>query len=443
MYGSRQREGGQSIPGARGKVLTGGFLRQPPAATLRVSSSRVASIDAARGSAMLFVCLAHFTNSYFFQNGQERIGGELVAIGMLASPTFVMVSGLVAGFLAVTQRSSFPQFRRKLLDRGLFLLLAGHFVLALSGFGTGTGFVQAYRVEYITDAIGFAILVGPWLVATLAARSRLLLAATIFAFDWGAILLWAPSDGVAALAKQYLLGSVNRGLWEDTAGGFALIPWFAVYLVGTVIGDRVGGYYASKRPRLAHLLLARAGIASVTCALGFRIGSALLRRTAPLFAQAHPTLLHFLSFHQKFPPGPVYLCLFGGAGLLLVAAVLDAGHIVAPWLMNELRELGQASFPVYVVQFYVYGVVLHALRLPYTPFWPLIFLFTLALLVLVATAWNSKEGNRFLSIGIEALLNRAARRRGDISDTAIAIEVVTTKDTGRLVGGVQRSLLRR
>ena len=130
--------------------------------------------------------------------------------------------------------------------------------------------------------------------------------------------------------------------------------------------------------------------------------------------------------------------------MLLVAAVLEAGHIgIAPWLMNELRQLGQASFFVYVVQFYVYGVVLHALRLPYTAFWPLIFLFTIAMLTLVAAAWNWKEGNRFLTIGIGALLNRAVRRRQDIPDRPVAVEALPSEDTARLFAGWRRPLLRR
>lgn len=406
------------------------ILKTPAAIRLRDSPSRVASIDAARGSAMLFVCLAHFTNSYFFQNGQEWIGDKLVAIGMLASPTFVIVSGLVAGFLAVTRSSTFPDFRRKLVDRGLFLLLAGHLILAVSG----AGFVHSYEVEYITDAIGFAILFGPWLVTTLAGRSRLMLAATIFAFDWCAILFWVPSNVIPALAKQYLVGAVGRGGWEDTAGGFALIPWFAVYVVGTVIGERVGSYYAERRPRAAHQFLATVGIASVTCALSVRIASAFLTRSGPLFAQAHPNLLRFLSVYQKFPPGPIYLCFFGGAGMLMVAAVLEAEHSgIAPWLVNQLRQLGQASFFVYVIQFYVYGIVLHALRLPYTPFWPLIFLFTVALLVLVAIPWNWKEGNRFLTVGIGALFDRADRRRRARHDRPIVADALPPGATARLI----------
>jgi uncharacterized membrane protein len=416
-------------------------VRTPAVTNHRHSSSRVASIDAARGSAMLFVCLAHFTNSYFFLNGQERIGDHLVAIGMLASPTFVIVSGLVAGFLAVTRRSSFSDFRRKLIDRGLFLLLAGHVILAVSG----ARFVRGYKVEYITDAIGFAILIGPWLVTKLAARSRVLLAVTIFAFDWCAILFWAPSGGITALAKQYLVGSVDGGRWQDSAGGFALIPWFAVYVLGTVIGERVGSYYAGKRPGAAHQFLAKVGIASVMCAIAIRIGSAFLSRPAALFTQAHPTLLHFLSVYQKFPPGPIYLCFFGGAGMLLVATVLDAEHRgFAPWLLNQLAQLGQASFFVYVIQYYVYGVVLHALRLPYTPFWPLIFLFTIAQLALVAAAWNWKEGNRFLTVGLGALLDRADRRRRDIRERPFPVDVDAgpPEGTARLVAGGRRPLLR-
>jgi uncharacterized membrane protein len=367
-------------------------------------SSRVASIDAARGTAMLFVCLAHFTNSYFFLNGREDIGGNLVAIGMVASPTFVAVSGLVAGFLAVTRGSSFAHLRRKLIDRGLFLILAGHLVLALTGLVTGKGFIRAYRVEYITDAIGFAILIGPWLVATVSGRSRLLLAAMLFVLDWCVILFWAPSEGIPALLKQYLFGVVSPGKWELTAGGFPALPWTAVYLVGTLIGERVGSYYIGNRQANAHLLLAKLGMLSVLSTLGIKTGLVFLKRSAPLFAQAHPTLTHLLSFYQKFPPGPVYLCFFGGVGMLLVAGILEVGRRGAqPFLMNQLRQIGLASFFVYIVQFYVYGVVERSLRLPYTPFWPLIFLSSLVLFDIVANVWNPVVVNRFLSVGIESL----------------------------------------
>ncbi|MDP9278708.1 MAG: hypothetical protein M3P00_04745, partial [Gemmatimonadota bacterium] len=95
------------------------------------------------------------------------------------------------------------------------------------------------------------------------------------------------------------------------------------------------------------------------------------------------------------------------------------------------------SFFVYVVQYYVYGVVLHELRLPYTPFWPLIFLFTIAQLALVAAAWNWKEGNRFLTVGLGALLDRADRRRRDIRERSFPVDVDARppEDPARLVAG--------
>jgi hypothetical protein len=270
-------------------------------------------------------------------------------------------------------------------------------------------------------------LFGPLLDATLPGRSRLLLAATIFALDWCAILFWAPSEGIPTLAKQYLVGAVNPGLWGDTAGGFAPVPWFVVYLVGTVIGERVGTYYVSKNQRAAHLLLAKIGIVGIGCTLGVKIGLVLARRSVPLFLEAHPTLVHVLSFYQKFPPGPVYLCFFGGAGMLLVAGVLEAERRrMQRLLLNQLRQIGLASFFVYIVQYYVYVVVLRALRLPYTPFWPLIFLLSIILLAMVATAWNLRAGNRYLTVGLGPLVERSVYRRRERLDKQIAIEAPTT-----------------
>src|SRR4051812_29296256 len=236
------------------------------------TSSRVASIDAARGTAMLFVCLSHFTNSYFFLNGREDLGTNLVAIGMVASPTFVTVSGLVAGFLAVSRRNSFGSLRAKLVDRGLFLLVVGHLLLAFAGFVSGSTFAHAYSVEYITDAIAVAIMVGPTLVATLAGRSRLVLAVAIYVLNWIAVLYWSPGEGFPAFISRYFVGAVNGGAWGVTSGGFAILPWFAVYLGGTVIGERVGQFYAASLRSAGHIFLAKLGFAVGGVALSVKVG---------------------------------------------------------------------------------------------------------------------------------------------------------------------------
>ncbi|HJP60400.1 MAG TPA: hypothetical protein VJ865_10385, partial [Gemmatimonadaceae bacterium] len=142
-----------------------------------------------------------------------------------------------------------------------------------------------------------------------------------------------------------------------------------------------------------------------------------------------------LSSYQKYPPGLTYVCFYAGAGLLLVAAVLEAARRgMQRSLLNQLRQIGQASFFSYVIQFHVYNVLLPRLQLPYTQAWPLLFLLSLALLAVAAAAWNSVEGNRFLSVGIGPLLERRARLRRAKRSTPIIVSVaggaqITTEST--------------
>ena len=401
----------ESPAGSEGVTLNRD-LTKPRGSKSSHSTPRLASLDAARGAAMLFVCMAHFAYSYLFMSGAGEAGADLASVGMLASPTFVAVSGMVTGLILVTSRISFPHFRRKLVDRGVFLLLIGHTVLAFMGVLSGTGFARQYKVGYITDAIAIAIIVGPWLAFKLKQRSRLLLAAAIFAVDWYAILFWSRNPGTATLAKHYLIGLLNPADVGVDFQAFPVIPWIAVYLVGTVIGERLGTFYLDENQQRGHRFLAKIGLVSFSIGATVKLGLMLLRHFVPDFAQVHPSLMALLSSYQKFPPGPIYICLYAGAGLLLVAAILEAGrrgtHTVA---LNLLRQIGQASFFSYIAEFYLYGVLFRRLRLPYTPFWPILFFFSLAVVLAAAAAWNSIEGNRFLTVGIAPFLERTARKR--------------------------------
>jgi uncharacterized membrane protein len=384
----------------------------------------LASIDAARGAAMIFVCLSHFANNYHFATGARQEGIYLFTIGLVASPTFVIVSGIVAGFMSVARKVSFARFRRKLLDRGVFLLLVGHAVLASTGALAGKGFSYAYRIGYITDAIAIAILIGPWLVAALHPKSRLLLAAGIFGLDWCAIMFWHQNAGIYTLAKHYLIGVVDPVAAGVTFPAFPVIPWFAVYLVGTVIGERVGASYARGDRREGERLLARIGMASFVFGSGAKLGLILIKRFAPHVAQGHPSLMPLLSSYQKYPPGPTYLLFYTGAGLMIVAGVLGAERQgMLSLLLNLLREIGQASLFSYVVEFHLYAVLLPMLRLHYSPFWPLLFGLSVLLLAAAAAAWNSIEGNRFLTVGIAPLLERNALRRRNGRDNEVTVDV--------------------
>ena len=309
----------------------------------------------------------------------------------------------------MTRSSSFAQLRQKLIDRGLFLLIVGHTILAISHVFAGAGFVAGFKIGYVTDVVGFAVVLGPWLVDAMRPKPRIVLALCIFGLSWLAVFLWHPA-GFGATTKQYLIGIPN--LSDATRGDFPLLPWFGVYLLGTVLGQMLGGYYAQKREQAGHLMLAAIGAVSFGAGILAKLGLHVFRGAFPAFEQAHPLLVFSVSTYQKFPPGPVYVIFFGGAGMLLVAGILEAGRRgFMPFVLNRLRQIGLASLFIYVLQYYVYVVVLRALRLPYSPFWPLLFLFTIFLLERAAALWNSAEGNRYLTVGLGAFLRWIKHRK--------------------------------
>src|SRR5947209_17006849 len=80
-------------------------------------SARVSSIDAARGAAMFFVCLSHFAGAYLWKHG-IRGADFLATVSMIASPSFVLISGMTLGFLGALNPQSLPHLRVRLLDRG-------------------------------------------------------------------------------------------------------------------------------------------------------------------------------------------------------------------------------------------------------------------------------------------------------------------------------------
>src|SRR5262249_1592055 len=151
--------------------------------------------------------------------------GQLAGfISMIASPSFIVVSGVVVGYLHRANPSGMPSLRRKLIDRGLFLLLIGHFLLAYPYY------VQDHdpsdlRFERITDAIAVLIVIGPSLVMWTSARARVPIGVALLGLSWSVSSLWTPSNPVVLLFTRYAFG-----LSDDTlVTGFPFMPWLGVY----------------------------------------------------------------------------------------------------------------------------------------------------------------------------------------------------------------------
>src|SRR5688500_6240422 len=111
---------------------------------------RLRFLDAARGVTMFFVFLSHFALLYFSAPEQQVWRNGMIRVGMIATPTFLILSGMVLGVQYHAARGAFARIQARFIDRGLFLLVVGHAAI----------FLALVRVEhwvfvlYSTDVIG-------------------------------------------------------------------------------------------------------------------------------------------------------------------------------------------------------------------------------------------------------------------------------------------------
>ncbi|HEX4470247.1 MAG TPA: hypothetical protein VH080_11960, partial [Gemmatimonadaceae bacterium] len=194
----------------------------------------------------------------------------------------------------------------------------------------------------------------------------------------------------------YLFGVPN----ETQNWGFSFVPWLGVYLLATVLGERLGDEARSKS-RTARNMLRHIGVASALVGASITIARHVVRALVPAIEADHSVVFGFLAVSRKFPPGPVYLLLFGGTGLILISKVFALARDGAwPALMRPLGAIGRASFFIFILQAYVYVLAVPAIGLPHPALWPVYYLASLLVFVLAATIWNSFEGNRYLTVGL-------------------------------------------
>ena len=205
------------------------------------SSDRLIAIDAARGTAMLFACLQHFGEVKFGQPEAEQLLTAVRHVGMIAAPTFLLISGMMLGLLYQTHSTSFDNIRLKLIDRALFLVIVGHLLTIVAHIPFAGGLQAALRWGFVTDTIGFCIVAGCLLITHLRLRMRAIAAVLIYAVSLVAIFAWEPHGWFAEFAKETLFGRFMAPV-RVYADNFPLLPWFSLYLVGTCLGEQLGYY---------------------------------------------------------------------------------------------------------------------------------------------------------------------------------------------------------
>ncbi|OLC09981.1 MAG: hypothetical protein AUH41_03950 [Gemmatimonadetes bacterium 13_1_40CM_66_11] len=156
---------------------------------------------------MVLVCVSHFAGVYLVATGAPRQAVWLATIGMMATPTFIVVSGLLIGYLSDAYRLHLDSYRTKLRDRGLFLLIIGHLWLALTDSLRAGGVTMGLKRGYITDVIGVALLVMVPLARQTPWRMRIKAGLGLALLSSLAALAWHPAGKWMGTLEETLPGS--------------------------------------------------------------------------------------------------------------------------------------------------------------------------------------------------------------------------------------------
>ena len=357
---------------------------------------------------MFFVCFAHFGSGYFASIGEAGRQTLTDHIGMVASPTFMLISGMMLGMLASARLPAhFAPVREKLIDRGLFLLLIAHPVILVAHLSFDMGRLAWLRWGFITDAIGIALIVGPAIVTWLSARARLMLATAMYAASWWLIIAWLPESLSLRFLKDTFVGPMAR---STRLFNFPVLPWLAVYIAGSSLGEMLQRRREAGARSAIRLLLAT-GSTMLMCAaaLHLLLPHSVSEEWSPT-GDIFDRVADLASIFQKLPPVPMYLLAFGGIGLLITAgAIWVNARGIAPRALAAMALIGKSSLFVFVFQYYLYFVLLRALHLPSIRWWPAYYATSMLLVYVASRLWMRYNLNRYLTVGYPWVAARRAR----------------------------------
>ncbi len=347
---------------------------------------------------MMFVCLAHFTWS--LEARRPALADLLASISMVATPTFLLISGAMLGLLQLRRASSNDVLARRLFHRGLFLVLFGHFVISFAAAWTNDlPYENILRGRiYVTDVIGLALVLIPWWSFRVANGRLVLLGATVYFATLLLVYSWHPAFEPGALVKLSFVGLDNEHVTQMTPYASPIIPYMALYTVGIGLGRWIGtAMAAGSGDRRIGLAVGRIGLVLMGAALAFKVFTLILGLD-PQTTVGH-VLRDITAPLRKIPPSPAYLAFFCGEGLLFLAFFFVAGRsFVGARLMGLLAVVGQSSLFVFILQFFVYGAIARFVTSASDRVGVLWFVGSIALIWLAAYGWRAIRGNRLFDV---------------------------------------------
>ena len=385
--------------------------------------SRIRTIDAGRGTAMIFVFLAHFLEYYLTSNSMVSQFWIIWMVIKIASPTFMLISGITLGYLFSLKKDNFSSIKRKFIDKGMFLILIAHIVILLTWLPFLGSFAHgSLRVLFITDTIGICLIAGPFLVRLLSPSTRIMAAILIYGVSWLFVTQGNFENIFLEAITETFFGN-GPSFYFDC---FPVFPWLSIYFVGTVIGERVHFYNHRGIKGGISKLFFKLGVASLFISLIIKILFHFLKSSDSLFRS--DSIERFLNFSQKNPPGLLYFLIYGGAGLVILA-ILD--KLIELKLFNKIIQnleiIGKTSLFAFVIQYFMYFSVMVWINPSYSVVWPLLFFFTAFLNFGAIYFWYKRGFNKYITV-----LDISILRRSKIESKAEVVEMNNSK--GELVG---------
>jgi uncharacterized membrane protein len=374
-------------------------------------NDRLLPVDAVRGIAMFFIGVSHL--NFYLINDSATLASDLRAIGFLATPNFLLMSGLACGYQLAASPTTGTALR--IVDRGLFAFLVGHLLVAASlvyMVPPGTAFEHVV----ITDSIGVLLCMAP-LLKYASAQRLLWIGAAVYFFSSAVALSWHPTSNHQILLGA-LLFSINDGSMPDIGWVSPTIPYMGIFLVGVGLGKLISQCRRAGRAEVLSVRLAAAGSIAVVGALAMNVARHFVKPfLMKHFAQGNwaDVILTTMNVRHDAPPTLGYALFYGGIGVALVGflGLLPRREEASP-LIRVVRlaaVIGRASFVSYLVQQWL---------IDFIPMWvgfdcwltpatsPLYLALNTVIMFWVALIWGQHKANRYMTFGLKPGFRPAA-----------------------------------
>ena len=324
-----------------------------------LSRSRLISIDAVRGVAILLMLVDHMRETiYLHKQVSDPMDVSTTEPGLfftrlsahICAPIFVFLTGLSASLYAHSQTGQKRSPRRFLLTRGLFLIALELVVINFAWTGAFPPEVVYLQVIWAIGlsmvALSLAINIPyAWLLTlglTIVFGHNLLTPISFQAGEWGYTLWTILHD------RNYLeTGEIVR-----VRVSYPLLPWIGVIILGYCAGRLFQRPFSQVWQCKALLSLGCACLLLLLLLRGFN----LYGETLPWVAGRDlvTTLMSFLNY-TKYPPSLAFLLFSLGIGSLLFACVHSSlrESLCLRKPIAALAVFGSAPMFIYVLHLYV------------------------------------------------------------------------------------------